>query len=133
MTAERLMLLAGVSVFLVTLGWVRGRMLRERHAIAWMLLAGLLLVCGIFPGIIMRFAEAARLSYPAAVLFVSLGAIYCFSFFVTTSLTRQHRRTICLLQEIGILKSQLASLRLYVAETRSLVESDADRSRGAES
>ncbi len=111
MTAERLMFVAGVAVFLVTLWWVRSRMLRERYAIAWMLLATLLLVCGIFPGTIMRFADATRLSYPSAVLFISLSAIYCFSFFVTVSLTRQHRRTARLLQEVGILKAQLGRLQ----------------------
>jgi len=54
------------------------RRLRERYTIGWLSLATLLLSCGVFPGAIMRLAQVAHLSYPAAVLFVSLGAIYCF-------------------------------------------------------
>lgn len=109
-TAERLMLLGGMAAFLLTFYWVRSRQLRERYAIGWLLLATLLLICGVFPGIIMRFAEAANLAYPSAVLFISLGAIYSFSFFVTVALTRQHKQGTRLLQEIALLKHRLAEL-----------------------
>jgi len=110
LTAERLMLLGGVAAFLLTVYWVRSRRLRERYAIGWMFLATVLLICGVFPSIIMRFAETAKLAYPSAVLFVSLGAIYSFSFFVTVSLTRQHHQSTRLLQEIALLKHRLAEL-----------------------
>lgn len=110
MSAERLMLVGGLTAFLLTIHWVRSRKLRERYAIAWLLVASLLLVCGLFPGIIMRLAEAAHLSYAAAVLFLALGAMYCFSFFVTVSLTRQHRRNGRLMQEVAILRSRLLAL-----------------------
>jgi hypothetical protein len=107
MSAERLMLIGGVAAFLLTVYWVRSRKLRERYAIGWLLVATILLLCGVFPGIIMRFASASRLSYPSAVLFIALAAMYCFSFFVTVSLTRQYRRNVRLLQEIAILNSRL--------------------------
>jgi hypothetical protein len=110
MNAERLMLLGGVSAFVLTLYWVRSRQLRERYAIGWMVLATILLLCGIFPNLIMRFADAARLSYSSAVLFIALGAMYLFSFFVTVSLSRQHRQSARLLQEIGLLQSRLEKL-----------------------
>jgi hypothetical protein len=110
MTAERLMLIGGVSAFLLTVYWVRSRRLRERYAIAWLAAATLLLLCGIFPGGIMRLAELGHLSYPAAVLFAALTAIYCFSFLVTVSLTRQHRQSTRLLQELALVKHRLAAL-----------------------
>jgi hypothetical protein len=110
MNAERLMLIGGVSAFLLTVYWVRSRQLRERYAIGWMMVATILLLCGIFPDAIMQFANFAKLSYAAAVLFISLGAMYFFSFFVTVSLTRQHRRNARLLQEIAILGQRVAEL-----------------------
>lgn len=113
MTAERMMLIGGVAAFLLTIYWVRRRHLRERYAIGWLLVATLLLVCGLFPGTIMRFADTAHLSYPSAVLFIALAAMYFFSFFVTVALTRQYRRNVRLLQEIAILNS-----RLRVIETK---------------
>ncbi len=115
MTAERLMFLGGVSVFLLTLYWVRSRRLRERYAIAWLAVATLLLLCGIFPTIIMRLAQWAHLSYSAAVLFVALTAVYWFAFLVTVSLTRQHRQSTRLLQEVALLRHRLAQMENRLA------------------
>jgi hypothetical protein len=123
MTAERLMLFGGVSAFLLTVYWVRSRRLRERYAIGWLGVATLLLLCGLFPSAIMRLAEAVHLSYPAAVLFLALTAIYCFSFLVTVSLTRQHRQSMRLLQELALLKNRLADLESRaVPGNRSVVQ-----------
>ncbi|NLF72343.1 MAG: DUF2304 domain-containing protein [Candidatus Anammoximicrobium sp.] len=110
MTAERLMLIGGVSAFLLTVYWVRSRRLRERYAIGWLTLATALLLCGVFPNAIMRVAEAAHLSYASAVLFAALTAIYCFAFLVTVSLTRQYRQSTRLLQELALLKHRLSEL-----------------------
>ena len=115
MNAERLMLVGGVAAFLLTVYWVRRRKLRERYAIGWLLVGVILLLCGVFPGIIMRFADAARLSYPSAVLFIALAAMYFFSFFVTVSLTRQYRRNVRLLQELAILNSRLREVESQLA------------------
>ncbi len=112
MNAERLMLLGGVSAFVLTVYWVRNRRLRERYAIGWLAVATALLVCGIVPNAIMRVAENVHLSYSSAVLFVALTTIYWFSFLVTVSLTRQHRQCVRLLQELAILKCRLADLEV---------------------
>src|SRR5205085_164729 len=86
LTAERLMLIGGLSAFLLTIYWVRKRHLREKYAVVWVGVAALLLLCGIFPEVIMTFADTAHLAYPSAVLFVALAAIYTFSFSVSVSL-----------------------------------------------
>ena len=78
MNAETLMLVGGVAVFSLTIYWVRSRDLSEKHAILWTILAFILLVCGLFPNLIMSFANKSHLSYSAAVLFVALAAIYIF-------------------------------------------------------
>jgi hypothetical protein len=116
MNAERLMLLGGTAAFLVTVLWVRTRALREKYAVAWLGVAGLLLLCGLFPDALMAVADAAHLSYPSAVLFVSLGASYLFSFGVSVSLTRQHRRNIRLTQELALLEYRLRQLEAAAAE-----------------
>jgi hypothetical protein len=107
MTAESLMLCGGVAAFLLTVYWVRVRELRERYAVMWMLVATLALVCGLFPHMIMSFADASHLSYPAAVLFVSLGAVYLFAFTVSVSLSRQHRKNLRLTQQVALLEGRL--------------------------
>ena len=111
MNAERLMMIAGVSAFLLTLYWVRSRELKERYALGWLALATALMFFGFFPDLIKQFAKSWNLSYASAVLFVALAMIYVYSFFVSVSLSRQHRKTTRLIQEIGILKEQLRTLQ----------------------
>lgn len=110
MNAPTLMLVGGVVAFFVTIHWVRSRDMRERYAIGWLSLAIVLLLCGLFPQVIMRWAKYAHLSYSSAVLFVALTAIYCFALFVSVALTHQHRRNIRLMQEVALLNQRLETL-----------------------
>ncbi|HTU19589.1 MAG TPA: DUF2304 domain-containing protein [Gemmataceae bacterium] len=110
MTAETLMLAGGVSAFFMTVYWVRKRDLREKYAVAWLAVATLLLLCGLFPHIIMCWAEAAHLSYPSAVLFIALGIIYPFAFSVSLSLTRQYRQNVRLMQCLALLEHRVRML-----------------------
>lgn len=121
MNAERLMLLGGAAAFVLTVSWVRTRALREKYAVAWLALATLLLLCGLFPNGLMTAAEAMHLSYPAAVLFLALTAMYCFSFSVSTSLTRLHRRTLRLTQELALLEERVRRLENSSAEAPSMM------------
>ncbi len=115
MTAELLMQVGGIGAFVLTLYWVRSRDLREKYAVQWLLVASLLLVCGIFPGLIEWLARFAHLSYPAAVLFVALTLIYVFSFTVSVSLTHEHRRNVRLTQEVALLENRLRRLEAVQA------------------
>lgn len=110
MNAELLMLLGGTSAFVLTVYWVRHRDLREKYAVGWLAVAFLLLLCGLAPSGIMAFADASRLSYPAAVLFIALAMIYVFSFSVSLSLTRQYRRSVRMAQELALLHGRLNEL-----------------------
>jgi hypothetical protein len=114
MTAERLMLIGGIASFVLTLSWVRNRDLREKYAVGWMALAFFLLLLGLFPELIMKFAESARLGYASAVLFLSLGIIYMFSFFLSVALTRQYRTQVRLTQEVAILEEKLRQLEAQI-------------------
>ncbi len=127
MTAESLMLVGGIGAFLLTLNWVRNRDLREKYAVVWMGVATLLLLCGLFPDIVMWFANTAHLSYPAAVLFVAIGADYVFSFTVSVSLTRQYRRNVRLTQELALLELRLRNLEALHGETAPPPPAPADR------
>jgi hypothetical membrane protein len=110
LNAERLMFLGGLAAFLLTVYQVRNRDLREKYAVAWLLVGLFLFLCGLFPQGIMLLADRVRLSYPAAVLFIALAAIYLFSFSVSMSLTRQYRRGIRIMQEQAILAHRLRML-----------------------
>jgi uncharacterized membrane protein YfcA len=108
--AETLMLAGGVTSFLMTVHWVRKRDLREKYAVVWLAVATLLLLCGLFPQLIMTWAESAHLSYPSAVLFLALAFIYPFAFSVSLSLTRQYRRNVRLMQTLALLEQRVRVL-----------------------
>jgi hypothetical protein len=110
------MLLGGLAAFLLTVTWVRTRALREKYAVVWLAVAALLLLCGLFPHALEALATASHLSYPSAVLFVALAVMYVFSFGVSVSLTRQHRRNVRLTQELAILEHRLRQLEARVAD-----------------
>ena len=112
------MLIAGVLGFLLTLHWVRSRDLREKYAAGWLFIAGIVLLSGLFPKWIMTLADAAKLSYPAAVLLAALVVIYGFGFSVSVTLTRLHRRNHRLLQEIALLEERLQLLEQEQAAAR---------------
>jgi hypothetical protein len=117
MNAELLMLLGGITAFVLTVYWVRNRDLREKYAVAWLTVAFLLLLCGLMPDAIKRLAEGSRLSYPAAVLFVALTAIYLFAFTVSVSLTRQYRKNVRLMQELALLERRVRGLEGRIGMT----------------
>jgi hypothetical protein len=117
MNAEILMTVGGASAFGITLYWVRRRELREKYAVAWVVLATLILVIGLFPKLLMVFATEAHLSYPAAVLFIALTLIYLFAFAVSVTLTTQYRRNIRLTQEVALMEERLRRLEAASAQT----------------
>jgi len=106
--AERLMMLGGIAAFVLTLAWVRRRDLREKYSLLWIAFAACLLVCGLFPELLMAAAHCCRLSYPATVLFVAVTMAYFFAFGMTVALTRYHRRHTRLLQTVALLEHRLA-------------------------
>lgn len=110
LSAERLMFVGGVGVFLLTLRWVRRRDLNEKYAVAWLGVAFLLLLCGLFPVLIKGFADAAHLAYSSAVLYIALAAMYLFSYSVSVSLSRLYRRNVRLTQELALLEARLREL-----------------------
>src|SRR5579885_2053173 len=119
LSAELLMLVGGVFAFALTVYWVRSRELREKYAVGWLAVATLLLLIGLFPGVLMHLAELAHLSYAAAVLFVALAAIYVFSFMVSVALSRAYRREVRLTQEIALLEERIRRLETGSAAVRA--------------
>jgi hypothetical protein len=120
MNAERLMLAGGIFAFALTIYRVRNRDMREKYAVAWIGLALVLLLLGIFPRQFELLAKACRLSYPSAVLFMSLTAIYLFSFSVSLTLSRHHRQNMRLMQEIALLEYRLRLLEAGRSECKSV-------------
>ena len=114
-TAEKVMLVAGVAAFVVTVHWVRSRDLREKYAILWLVVATGLLLLGLFPELIMGFARLMRFSYSAAAVFLAVSAMYAFAFAVSVSETSHYRRNIRMAQQLAIMEQRLKRLEARVS------------------
>ncbi|MEQ9586638.1 MAG: DUF2304 domain-containing protein [Parvibaculaceae bacterium] len=126
MTAERLMLACGLIVPALTIYFVRKRLLREKHALAWMLFAGAVTILGLFPDLLKSFAYSFRLSYPAAALFAALAVIYLFSISMSVSSCLHHRRINSLLQDVALLRLRVAELEQQ-SKGENFVQSGGDK------
>lgn len=115
MSAELLMLLSGVSAFVLTVYWVRSRRLREKYAIGWLMVASLGLVCGLFPNVIMELAQAWNVGYLTIVVWFVLMAIYAFTFFVSVALSGLGQRGLRLIQEVALLEYRINALEQRLA------------------
>ena len=106
-----LCLVSLVAAFILTILWVRTRELREKYAVVWIGVAFTLLVIGLFPSLVMMFADQVHLAYPSAVLYIALAAIYLFAFSTSVSISRQYRRTVRLMQELAIMEMKMRELQ----------------------
>jgi hypothetical protein len=115
MSAELLMLLSGISAFVLTVYWVRSRKLREKYAIGWLLVASLGLLCGLFPNVVMGLAQAWNVGYLTIVVLFVLMAIYAFTFFVSVALSGLGQRGLRLIQEVALLEYRINALEQRLA------------------
>jgi hypothetical protein len=131
MNAERLMALAGVTAFVLTIWWVRSRVLREKFALLWVLAATLVLLAGLFPEVLKSTAALVKLSYPALVLFIVLGVLYVSGVAVSMILTRLHQRVTRLTQELALLRCKVSALGQRIQQLEEQNPHAADGVRSA--
>ena len=110
MIAEKIMLVIGFVGSFVTVYWVRKHELREKYAMGWLAMAGLVLFFGIFPGVLRQLALLSRVAFPTMVLAITLAILFPFAFSVSISLSRSHRRNIRLTQRLVLLEERFRRL-----------------------
>lgn len=111
MTAENLLLLAGIGALLTTIYWAKQREMREKYALFWVILGFGIFILGLCPQIIYKLAAFFHLANSSLVLFFTLIALFLWAFSVTISLSRLHRKTTRLAQEVGLLNKRLQDLK----------------------
>ena len=91
---------------------VRRDQLHGSYAIWWLLLAGLALLLGIFPGVVDWVGSRVGVAYPPMLLaFVAIIAILLKLVAVDIDVTRRELRVRRLLQKVAILELELRELR----------------------
>jgi len=113
-------ILSAVLILVIVIEFLRRRLLRERHAIWWVLAGVLALIGGIFPGIVAWAASLLGIETPInLVFFVSVSILFLVCLQSSSELTRMENR-------IRVLAEQNALVSLRIQKLEALRDSDRD-------
>lgn len=96
-----------LTFLLVTVELIRRRKIEERYAILWLVLGLSMTVFTFFPGLLDRFSRLLHVHYAPSLLFL-IGLLFSLAFILhlTMVISKLHRRTTRLTQELAILRSE---------------------------
>jgi len=104
--------LAGVAILLFILNLVRKKQLREQYALLWIIAAVVLCLAAVFIQGIERLSHLVGIYYPPAFLFlIAILMILLLQFHFSTVISNLKEQNKALIQDVGILASELEALR----------------------
>jgi hypothetical protein len=105
-------LLAGIAILLFILNLVRKKQLREQYALLWILAAVVLCLSSVFIGGLEKLSHLVGIYYPPAFLFlIAILLILLLQFHFSTVISSLREQNKSLIQDVGILGSELRALR----------------------
>ena len=110
MTAEFLMFFGSLSCYIITLYWVRKRILKAKYAVYWLAISFFVLILGVFPQIIKSIAVSCHLSYPTVLLIINFLVFYSAGFMASMALSQLCNKNKVLIQEIALLEQRMSAL-----------------------
>ena len=104
---------------------VRSRRLLERYAILWLFAAFVLLVLGIWTGLLKAIATAVGIYYPPTALFViAFGFVLVLLLHFSVAVSRLAEQSKLLAQRVALLEEQQRSLKDELVEARRAARGD---------
>jgi hypothetical protein len=104
--------LVGLAILLFILDRVRRKQLREQYALLWLLTAVVLCLSAVFIGGVEKLSHLVGIYYPPAFLFlVAIIMILVLQFHFSTVISNLREQNKALIQDVGILASELRELR----------------------
>src|SRR5688572_26679985 len=105
-------LLVGVAILLFILNLVRKKQLREQYALLWIFAAVVLCLSSVFIHGLEKLSHLVGIYYPPAFLFlVAILIILVLQFHFSTVISNLREQNKALIQDVGILASELKALR----------------------
>ncbi len=102
----------GAVIFLIILLLVRKGKLQEKYALTWFFIGIVVVILGVFPGILDRIAKFTGVSYAPALLFViAVGVLLIQNLYLFIFASENEVRIKELLQELAVLNKLVAELR----------------------
>ena len=104
--------LVGVIILLIILDLVRKKQLREQYALLWILTSVVLCLSAVFIGGVEKLSQMVGIYYPPAFLFlIAILMILVLQFHFSTVISNLRDQNKALIQDVGILASELKALR----------------------
>lgn len=105
-------IVSAVLILAVVIELLRRGLLRERHAVWWLIAGILALIAGIFPQTLEWAARLIGVELPVnLVFFVSIAILFLVALQASAELTRLESKTRTLAERVAILELQLRQLR----------------------
>ena len=102
----------GLGVSLAILFFIRRDRLLVRHGLGWILVAFVVMVVGLFPGLVDFLASWAGVAYPPSIAMVSgFGALIIKALISDIELSRAEVKMTRLMQRLAILESEISLLQ----------------------
>lgn len=104
--------LVGIAILLFILNLVRKKKIREQYSLLWIIAAVVLVLSAVFSPAIDRLAHLVGIYYPPAFLFlIAILIILVLQFHFSTVISSLREQNKALIQDVGILSSELRALR----------------------
>jgi hypothetical protein len=105
-------LVVSVGMVIAVLLMLRSGKLREKYAILWLVVGGLTIILGVFPGLLDWAASVVGIKVPANLLFaLSIVLLVGVGLHVSRELTVLEEETRTLAEEVAILRQTIDSVR----------------------
>jgi hypothetical protein len=105
-------ILVGLAILFFILNLVRKKQLREQYALLWILSALVLCLSAVFIGGVERLSQLVGIYYPPAFLFlIAILMILVLQFHFSTVISNLREQNKTLIQDVGILTSELRQIR----------------------
>ena len=105
-------LLAGLTILLFILNLVRKKQLSEQYSLLWSVASLVLCLSAVFIGGVEKLSHLVGIYYPPAFLFlVAIVMILVLQFHFSTVISNLREQNKALIQDVGILASELKDLR----------------------
>lgn len=102
----------GLTFLLVTVELIRRRKMEERYALLWLGLGLSMTLLAFFPGLLDRISALVHVHYAPSLLFL-IGLLFSLAFILhlTLVISKLHRKTTRLAQELAMLQEDRAAER----------------------
>jgi len=105
-------ILVGLAILVFILNLVRKKQLREQYALLWILSSIVLCLSAVFIGSVEKVSHLVGIYYPPAFLFlIAILMILVLQFHFSTVISNLREQNKALIQDVGILTSEVKALR----------------------